>query len=141
MGITFAPTVTGELTASVTATFSDGATATAALRGIGAPEPTVSVEPGVASNGQVVAVFGSGFPAGASIDLDWHDGQVRSTILVDDIGGFTETLVILPNTASGPAQLHVAGQVDLFGDVSTTVLVADSSSRGNTAVFGGSLGR
>jgi hypothetical protein len=137
--LTFAPTVTGELTANVVATFSDGTTTTAALRGVGAPEPTVSVQPGVASSGQVVTIFGSGFPAGASIDLDWHDGQVRSVVVIDDLGGFAEPLVILPNTTSGPAEVFIAGQVDLFGDVTTTVLVSGSSSRGNTAVLGGGI--
>ncbi len=142
VGITFGPTTTGELTANVVATMSDATTATVALRGVGAPEPTMSVQPGVASNGQVITVFGSGFPAGASVDFDWNRGQVRSAILIDDVGGFSKTVIVLPNTASGPADIAVAGQVDLFGDVTATVLVSDSSSRGNTAVLGSSaLGR
>jgi hypothetical protein len=140
MGITFAPTTTGELAANVVATMSDGSTATVALRGIGAPEPTLSVWPGVATNGQVITVFGSGFSAGASVDFDWNSGQVQSIVAVDGLGGFTETLLILPNTASGLADITVAGQENMFGDVSTTVLVSDSSSRSNTAVLGGTSG-
>jgi hypothetical protein len=49
-------------------------------------------------------------------------------------------LIVLPNTPNGAANIAVAGQVDLFGDVSTTVLVSGSSSRSNTAALGGISG-
>ena len=137
--IVFAPTETGERTATVVATLSDGSTATIALRGIGAPEPVIDVVPGVAANNQVVAVVGSGFPAGATIELDWHDGLVTRAVVTSDIGGFTQSLVVLPNTPSGPVDITVAGQTDLFGDIATTMLVADASSRSNTAVLSGGM--
>jgi hypothetical protein len=139
VSVAFAPSEAGERTTTVVATLSDGSTATLALRGIGAPAPTLSVLPGVASNGQVVAVIGSGFPAGATVEFSWNDDVVTSSIVIDDVGGFTETKVVLPNTTSGPMQLVVAAQTDLFGEVSTTLLVSDSPSRGNTAVLGGGI--
>lgn len=146
VSVVFAPSTVGERTTTVIATLSDGSTAAIALRGIGAPEPILAVLPGVASNGQVVAVVGSGFPAGATVEFRWNGAVITTAILIDDQGGFTETRVVLPNSMSGPTKLVVEAQVDLFGEVSTTLLVSDSSSRGNTAVVGGgvtgaSLGR
>jgi len=136
--VVFAPTATGERTTTVVAVMSDDTTASVALRGIGAPEPTISVLPGVASNGQVVAVVGSGFPAGAVVEFTWNDGTPAS-VVIDDQGGFSKTVVVLPNTPGGPLGLAVAAQTDLFGEVSTTMLVSDSASRDNAALLGGGL--
>ena len=111
------------------------------MRGLGAPEPTLSVVPDVASSGQVVTVFGSGFPAGAVVDFSWNDGLVARDVPIGDLGGFSEVLVILPNTPGGPVDVHVAGQTDLFADVEASMLVTESSSRrSDTAVLGGVLG-
>ncbi len=142
VSVTFAPVATGERTATMIATMTDGSTATIALRGVGAPEPSLTVVPGVAANGQVISVLGSGFPAGATVEVEGLDGRVISAVLIDDTGGFAEALVVLPNTPTGPATVTVLGQTDLFGDVSAAVLVTASSNGGNPAVLGGGvLGR
>lgn len=138
--VSFAPTVTGEGTANLVATLADGTALTSALRGIGAPQPVLSVLPGVATNGQVVTVFGAGFPVGAIVEFSWNRGQVVSNITIDDLGTFAQTLVVLPNTATGPIDVLVAGQTDLFGDVTVSVLVTDHGGRGSTAVLGGGFG-
>ena len=137
--VTFAPASDGELTANVVATFADGSTVTSAQRGVGAPGPLLSVLPDVANDGQVVTVFGAGFPAGAPVELSWNEGLVTGTVLVDEQGRFTHTLVILPNTAAGPVDVTVDGQTDLFATVTTSILINDSAARNNPAVFGGGV--
>jgi hypothetical protein len=138
--VSFAPTVAGDGTANLVATLADGMVLASALRGIGAPTPLLSVLPGVATNGQVVTVFGGGFPAGAIVEFSWNDGQVKSNITIDDVGTFAETLVVLPNTTSGPVDMLVAGQTDLFGDVTASVLVTDHGGRSSTAILVGGFG-
>jgi hypothetical protein len=138
--VSFAPTVAGEGTANLVATLANGMVLASALRGIGAPTPLLSVLPGVATNGQVVTVFGGGFPAGAIVEFSWNDGQVKSNITIDDVGTFAETFVVLPNTASGPVDVLVAGQADLFGDVTVSVLVTDHGGRSSTAILVGGFG-
>ena len=138
--VSFAPTVAGEGTANLVATLADGTVVTSALRGIGVPSPVLSVLPGVATNGQVVTVFGGGFPAGAIVEFSWNGGQVKSNITIDEVGTFAETLVVLPNTATGPVEVLVAGQTGLFSDVTVSVLVADHGGRSPTAIFVGGFG-
>lgn len=139
--ISFIPTSTGEATANVVAEFANGTTATSALRGLGADSPLIEVRPGVASNGQVVSVFGYGFPAGATVDFSWHRGLVEREIEVDDLGEFVETFVVLPNIWRGQTEILVEGQDDLFADVTTELLVSDGPDRSSVAVFQSPLGR
>ena len=139
--ISFAPTETGEVTASIVARFDNGTTATSALRGVGADAPVIEVRPDVASSGQVVSVFGFGFPAGATVEFSWHDGLIERTIEIDDRGEFVETMIVLPNTWRGPTELVVAGQVDSFGEVVTALLVSGSPDRTPPAVFQSPLTR
>jgi hypothetical protein len=137
----FAPTVAGDNTANLVATLADGRVLRSALRGIGASAPVLSVLPGVAANGQVVTVFGGGFPAGAIVEFSWNDGQVKSNITIDDVGVFARTFVVLPNTETGPVDVLVVGQADLFGDTKVSVLVTDHGGQSSTAVLGGGFGR
>ena len=138
--VSFAPTVAGSGMANLVATLTDGTVITSSLRGIGAPAPLLSVLPGVAANGQVVTVFGGGFPAGAIVEFSWNQGQIKSNITINDVGVFAETLVVLPNTAGGLVDVVVAGQTDLFGDVSVSVLVTDQGGSGSTAILVGGFG-
>ena len=138
--ISFAPTATGEATANIVARFGNGTTATSALRGLGADAPVIEVRPGVASNGQVVSIFGFGFPAGADVELSWRNGLVERTLVIDDRGEFVATMVVLPNTGRGPTELTVAGQTDLFRDVTTSLLVSDSPDRTPSVVFRSPIG-
>jgi hypothetical protein len=138
--VSFAPLISGEGTAHLVATLTDGRVITAVLSGIGAPAPLLSVLPGVAANGQVVTVFGGGFPAGAIVEFSWNQGQVKSDITVDGVGAFAETLVVFPNTAAGLVDVVVAGQTNLFGEVSVSVLVTDHGGSGSTAIFVGGFG-
>jgi hypothetical protein len=138
--VSFAPLMSGEGTADLVATLTDGRVITAALSGYGASAPLLSVRPGVATNGQVVTVFGGGFPAGAIVEFSWNQGQVKSNVTVDEVGVFAETLVVLPNTAAGLVDVVVAGQLDLFDEVSVSVLVTNHGGSVSTAVFVGGLG-
>ncbi len=135
VGVEFAPTAEGSQSASIVADLSDGTTAVLELTGFGAPPPTLTVTPDVAGNGQVVSVEGAGFPTGITVELSWDGGRVRSTPLIDGVGGFVETLVVLPNTAGGTTELVVAGQVDLFADVTADLLVGGSRGGPDVAVF------
>ena len=135
VGIEFAPTAEGSQSASIVADLSDGTTAVLAVTGFGAPPPTLTVTPDVAGNGQVVSVEGAGFPTGIAVQFSWDGGRVRSTPVVDGVGGFVETLVVLPNTLGGATDVVVAGQVDLFADVTADLLVSGSRSRSDVAVF------
>jgi hypothetical protein len=141
VNLAFQPTVQGQNTANVVATFADGSIAPLALLGVGAPPPTMTVLPEVAAERQVITVFGAGFPAGAVVDFSWDRGRVTRTITIDDQGGFAETLVVLPNTEGADVEMVVAGQTDLFADVVATVLISGSAGGSDTAVYAGGPGR
>lgn len=135
--VDFAPTVEGVAGATLLATEDDGRSTSIALSGVGAPPPSITVIPGVAGPGQVVTVRGSGFPAGAVVELWWADGLVTADVAVGEAGAFDEPIVVLPNTLTGPVPIVVLGQVDLFGDVVGEMIVAGAGSRSNPAVRGG----
>ena len=134
--VTFAPATIGELQATLTAAFDDGRQATAIITGTGADSPVLTVEPSVATAGQVVSVRGAGFPEGAPVELSWHNGLVTFQQSVSEIGDFSETLVVLPHTTRGPTELRVEGQDGLFDDVSAELLIDVTTQRAEAAVFG-----
>ena len=134
--VTFAPIEVGPVETELVAQFDDGRRATAKLSGIGADEPTLTVEPDVAAEGQAVAVFGAGFPAGATITLSWNDGLVTSEHVVSEEGDFSESLVVLRHTPRGPTELLVPAQADLFADVTAELLVDHSGRRFDAVVLG-----
>lgn len=127
--VAFAPVTLGASSASLVATLSDGSSATALLSGTGAPPPVLTVVPGVASNGQVVAVEGSGFPADLIVELTWLGTDVPLPIQVDASGSFVSTMIVLPHTQRGPATAIVAAQTDQFSTVTGNVLITDTADR------------
>ena len=90
----------------------------------------------MAAHQPVVAVRGFGFPAGSIIEMAFGE-TVDRTISIDDTGGFTETLVIMSSMPKGPVDVVVAGQVGLFPDVRTSMLVSNSANAGNPAILPG----
>ncbi len=137
--IRFAPLVVGPASGVLTFDFSDGASATASLAGEGAAEPTLDAVPAVAAPGQVVTLFGAGFPAGSSVQLT--RSTISETVTVDAEGTFVHVFVVLPNTPSGPMVLTVAAQPDQFNDVTADLLVSNRSSDSNSAAFRSSATR
>ncbi|MET0909322.1 MAG: hypothetical protein ABWZ99_07615, partial [Ilumatobacteraceae bacterium] len=131
--VSYAPVTVGSETARIVALLSDGNEAYGDLAGSGAPAPIVTVVPGVASSGQVVAIQGSGFPGSITVELAWLDGD-PVTIDVDETGSFVETLIVLPHTSRGPASAVVAGQTDLFATVTGQVLITDTSDRSSSVL-------
>ncbi len=127
--VAFAPVTLGASSASLVATLSDGSTATALLSGTGAPPPVLTVVPGVASSGQVVAVEGSGFPADLIVELTWLGSDVPLPIQVDANGSFVSTMIVLPHTPRGPATATVLAQTDQFSTVTGNVLITDTADR------------
>ena len=125
----FAPTAVGFASGVLTFGLDDGSVVSTTLDGEGVPEPTLDLLPEVAGAGQTVTVFGTGFPAGSTVELTQPGDALAHAITVDPNGTFAYVVVILPNTPTGPALLAVAGQPDQFADVEAELLV---SSRGAT---------
>jgi hypothetical protein len=132
--VQFAPTVVGPASAFVTAELSDGSVVTASLSGEGTAEPTLDVVPEVAAVGQVVTVFGAGFPADSTVEFSWDVVAGSEPIPVDPDGTFAHVVVVLPNTPTGPITVEIAGQPDVFNEVSGELLIS-GSGRTNTAVL------
>lgn len=139
LNILFAPTAEGDLATDLVVAFSSGSEIRAAFTGVGAPEPTLAVIPGVATVGQVVTVQGGGFPSGATVVLSFGELLDDRDVVVNDAGVFNLPLVVIPNTPAGPMTVSVAGQDDLFGDTDTEMLITRTTRRTNPGVLG-SLG-
>lgn len=143
-GITlaFAPTAVGAQNVTVIASLASGADITAIVSGTGAPAPTLEVNPGVATIGQVVTLSGSGFPTGITVEVTWASSVHQ--VVVDDAGTFNLPVVVMAYTSTGPVEVSVAGQTDLFAAVTGSLLVTDTSDRSRPAVIRGigpSIGR
>jgi hypothetical protein len=132
--VSFAPTATGAASAQIVATLSTGADVYGDLSGTGAPPPVVVVVPGVASSGQVVAIEGSGFPVGVSVELSFLGQEPARSIEVDEVGSFVETEIVMSHTPRGPATVTVFGQVDLYDTVVGDVLITDTSDRSSSTL-------
>jgi hypothetical protein len=132
--VQFAPTVVGEASAFLTAELSDGSVVTASLSGEGTAEPTLDVVPEVAAAGQVVTVFGAGFPADSTVEFSWDVVAGSEFVVVDPDGTFAHVVVVLPNTPMGPVSVEVAGQLDQFNDVEGELLISGSGGS-NMAVL------
>jgi hypothetical protein len=128
--IEFAPTAVGTATASLVFQLVGQPAVVASLEGEGSPEPTLDLVPAVAGEGQTVTVFGAGFPAGLSVEFVRQEVPGAETVDVDADGTFAHVVVVLPNTPAGPTTWSIEEQTDLFGEVSTQLLV---SNRGTTA--------
>jgi hypothetical protein len=133
--VAFAPTDEGSRTAEVVAQLADGTTAVLSLSGVGAPPPELSVLPQVAGTGQVVNVFGSGFPAGSTLVL--HVGTSTREIVADDVGAFVTNFVVPERARRGPIDLVVDAVPGAHGEVTAELLVDSSGNRSGAAVFGG----
>ena len=133
--LSFAPVGIGSFSGLLSFDLTDGSTVSASLVGEGTAEPILTPVPAVAAAGQVVTVFGSGFPAGAVVELTRGAAPDGEQVTVDPDGSFAHVFVIMPRTSSGPLTMTVAGQVDLFADVTAEVLVSDRSSGSDAVVF------
>lgn len=134
LAVSYAPVSDGYASAQIVASLSDGSVVYGTVAGTGAPPPVVSVVPGVASSGQVVAIQGSGFPAGVTIELSWLGQEPPLRIDVDASGAFVETVIVMSHTPRGPADVTVVGQVDLFDSVAGEVLITDTSDRSSSTL-------
>ncbi|HUS44223.1 MAG TPA: hypothetical protein VMY16_16290 [Ilumatobacteraceae bacterium] len=128
--VRFAPTTLGRSVGSATFRLLDGSLVTATLEGEGVAAPTLDLVPAVAGAGQTVTVFGAGFVAGSTVELNQPGVAVSEPVVVDADGTFAHVIVVLPNTPTGPASLMINGQPDVFDDVIAQLLV---SSRGSTS--------
>jgi hypothetical protein len=140
--VQFTPIAVGPAAGSVTFRLDDGTVVTAVLSGEGVAAPTLDLVPAVAGAGQTVTVFGTGFPAGSTVELMQPGVASAEPVIVDADGTFAHVVVVLPHTPTGPTSLTVYGQLDVFGDVSAELLV---STRGNAstdaALRGGAIAR
>lgn len=131
--VDFRPDTIGAATGVLTIEFSDGSVVSATLDGVGTAQPTLQSVPAVVAPGQVVTVFGSGFPSGSSVELQL--GVERDEVTVDSDGTFAHVLVVMAHTPAGPMELVVAGQPDRFADVSGELLVSSRSVGSGSAAF------
>lgn len=138
--VVFAPTDVGPSVATLSFEFADGLVLGASLVGDGSAEPILELVPAVAAPGQVVTVFGGGFPAGAAVELTHPGSTSAESVTVDADGSFAHVFVVLPRTPSGPAALDVAGQLDLFGDVTAELLVSSRPTGSAAAAFRDGVG-
>ncbi len=134
--VAFAPVATGQQSAQLIASLDGGEEISATIDGVGAEPPTLTVFPAVATTGQVVTIRGSGFPAGATVELTWS-GSTQDALLVDDTGGFAIPVIVSTHTRSGPSKASVSGQVDRFGDVTAEMLVTTTGNRPQSNVLDG----
>jgi hypothetical protein len=139
--VSHTPVTVGFASSRIVATLSDGRTVYGELSGTGAPPPVVSVVPAVASSGQVVAIQGSGFPAGVTVELSWMGQEPAQRIELDASGSFVETLIVMSHTPRGPATVTVFGQQDLFDTVVGEVLITDTSARSSSTLTQSAGGR
>lgn len=135
--VDFRPDTVGPVTGFLTFRLGDGSVVSAQLDGDGSAEPTLDPVPAVAAPGQVVTVFGAGFPSGASVEL--LHGTQRDLVTVDGNGTFAHVFVVMPHTPTGPMELTVVGQVDLFADVTDELLVSSRSLGSGSAAFRDSI--
>jgi hypothetical protein len=138
--VAFAPVEVGPSTDTISFDISDGTSVTASLSGEGSAEPTLGPVPAVAAPGQVVTVFGGGFPSGAVVELARAGTSEVDEIRVDVDGTFAHVFVVLPRTPSGPMTLTVTGQPDRFDDVSAELLVSGRATGSGAAPFRDSVG-
>lgn len=136
INVSFSPLVEGPLATDLVVGFASGVEIRAAFTGVGAPEPTIIVIPGVATVGQVVTVQGAGFPAGSTVSLAFGQLLDPRDVVVNDTGAFNLPLVVIPNTPAGPMTVSVEGQPDSFGDVKTEMLVTKTTRRTGPGVLG-----
>ena len=140
--IAYAPSDAGEHSAQLVASLESGTETAATIIGTGTSSPTLTVFPSVATTGQVVTLRGAGFPTGLTVEVTWSGST--SDVTIDETGGFAIPVLVMPHTRSGPASASVAGQVDQFGDVTTTMLVTVTTGRSQLSVLPGAgpkLGR
>ena len=137
--IQFAPTTVGAAASLLVAELADGSVVSAQVNGVGSAAPSLEVVPAVASIGQVVTVFGAGFPASATVDFSWDATPGSEQLPTDEFGTFVQVLVVLPHTPGGPIAINVAGQVDQFADVSNELLVSGGGSGSGDAALRGSV--
>lgn len=135
--VDFRPDTVGPATGFLTFGLGDGSVVSAQLDGDGSPEPTLDAVPGVAMPGQVVTVFGAGFPGGAIVDL--QRGTELVQVSVEANGTFAHVFVVMPHTPAGPMDLVVVGQVDRFADVSGELLVSARNAGTGSAAFRDSI--
>lgn len=138
--VSFTPVEVGASSGTISFDISDGTVVAASLLGDGSAEPTLGPVPAVATPGQVVTVFGGGFPAGAVVQLARAGTSEVDEISVDVDGTFAHVFVVLPRTPSGPMTLTVTGQADLFGDVSAELLVSGRGTSSGAAPFRDGVG-
>jgi len=132
--IVFAPTEVGPTASQLSFVSPDGVVSVS-LTGTGSAAPTLEAVPAVAAPGQVVTVFGGGFPDGTVVEISRSDVSGSVEAVVDADGGFVHSFVVPGHAPAGPMTVGVAGQPDLHGDVATEALVTNRGPGSSGAAF------
>ena len=107
VSVGFVPTKAGARTAQLQIPDSyTGSPRKAKLTGQGS-QAKILLDPGVGPQGIVVVATGSGFPAGAQIQLTWSVGITPAlpVVTVDNTGGFTMQVLVFHHDVVGPRNL------------------------------------
>ncbi|MDI2125250.1 hypothetical protein [Yinghuangia seranimata] len=122
--------LTGAVTATLTVTGdderADNDTASAPLTVI---QPVLTVVPNVGPPGTVAAVQGTGFPAGATVQLRWTRGvtAVMAPVVVAPDGTFRTQMLVMVQDTLGPREAVASPEPGaaptLFGEVKAPFLV------------------
>lgn len=119
----------GSLTASLTVFGTGGQTAQATLRIAAVFSPTLKVNPGVISPGEVTAVIGAGFPPNIDVELAF-DGELAFTTVHTDAGGaFRFNYLLLRHSVRIGGRRVVAVDQPDFSGVFAPVLIELATSR------------
>ena len=121
--ISVSATVTREgglsATLTVQGTGGQSAQATLRIRGTVAPvvfTPTLKMNPGVVSAGEVTVAIGAGFPHNIDVDLAFRDEVPFATVHTDDDGAFRFDYLILRNgTRIGGREIVAIDQPEFTG--------------------------
>lgn len=103
----FAPSKDGPRTANLLVAYAfTGSPGTTVLTGNGS-RARIVLSPPIGPPGIVVQATGSGFPAGAKVALAWSIGitAVMAPVTADASGGFTVSVLVMPNDRIGLRQL------------------------------------
>ena len=138
--VQFAPLVVGAANGVLTFDLADGTAASAALVGDGSAEPTLDVVPGVAAPGQVVTVFGAGFPAGALVEFSRSGVADVDQLTVDPDGTLRPRLRRPPEHTLGADDAHGRGATRPVRRRRRRAARVGSRRAASTAVFRDGIG-
>jgi hypothetical protein len=133
--VVFRPSDSGPRLATLLAAGQGGSSATAVLLGPSLYEPTLEPVPTVATIGQVVTVFGSGFPPLSTVELEWAVTDDVFSVQTDATGSFLVPMMVVVRNGFGEREIVARAQPDRFDEVTTEFLLVLNTMQPRAAVM------